>query len=67
MHEERFVLAFREVDDAHEQGEALERGCRLAVRVVDVRTESVHEGVDEEGSEVFDDEDGAPGYLGAWR
>jgi hypothetical protein len=51
------------VNDAHEEGELLQRGCRRGGAVDDGPCE-VHEGMDEEGSEVFDNEHGAPGDLG---
>lgn len=39
-------------------------GDVLAVMVVEVGADQVDEGVDEEGAEVFDEEDGAPSDLG---
>ena len=35
--------------------------------VVEVGADEVDEGVNEEGADVFDEEDGAPCDLGAWR
>jgi len=54
------------VEDAHCEGKFLQRGSGHA-GVVDVGTEEEDERVYEEGAKVFDDEDGAPGYLGAWE
>jgi hypothetical protein len=33
---------------------------------VEERSGEVHEGVDEKGTEIFDDENGAPGDLGSY-
>ena len=66
MHEQRLELAFREVDDAHEQRESLQRGRRRGGGV-DVGAQEVDKRVEEERADVFGDEDCAPGYLGAWR
>jgi hypothetical protein len=64
VHEDSFKFALREVDDAHEECEFLEaRGGGACA--VDERAREVHERVDQEGPEVFDDEDGAPGDLRA--
>lgn len=62
MYEQRLVFALCKVNDAHEEREGLERGGRGGC-VVDVGSEEVDEWVDEQRAEVFDDEDGAPGYL----
>lgn len=64
MHEKRLVLALCEVNHTHEECERLERRSWRR-RSVDDRTAEVDERVDEEGSEVFDDEDGSPGDLRA--
>jgi hypothetical protein len=67
--EEGFEFALGEVQDDEDHGEELGGGGRGdvdAVVVVEVWADQVDEGVDEEGAEVLDEEDGAPGYLGAW-
>lgn len=64
--EDGFQLALEEVQRDHPEGEGLEgRGALVeGGEGVDVRAEVVEDGVDEEGAEVFDYEDGAPGDLG---
>lgn len=60
MDEEGFELAFEEVEGQEDAGEGLQVGG-LGRRVgVDVGACEVEERVDEEGAEVFDDEDGSP-------
>lgn len=63
--EQRFELALEEVEGEEDAGEGLQVGG-LGRRVgVDVGAGEVEERVDEEGAEVFDDEDGSPGDLEA--
>ena len=59
MYEECLELALGEVNDAHQERELLKLGRRRR-GAVDERTAEVDEWVDEEGSKVFDDEDGSP-------
>lgn len=59
MDKERLEFAFCEVDHTHEECELLEVGGRCA-SAVDVWPSEIHEWVDEEGPEIFHDEDGAP-------
>lgn len=59
MDEEGFKLALSKVSDAHEEGELLELR-RRGRGAVDEGAAEVDERVDEEGSKVLDDEDGAP-------
>ena len=48
-----------------DEGEGLEgRGGDIAGGRVEVGTQGVDKGVDEDGAEVLDHEDGAPGDLG---
>lgn len=61
MDEQRFELAFEEVEGYERAGEVAEEGGRVGRGGEEV----VEEGVDEQGTEVFEDEDEAPGYLGA--
>ena len=65
MDEERFELALEEVEDGEDEGERLKRGGGSVGRV-DCWAQEVDEGVDEEGAEVLDYENGAPGDLGTW-
>lgn len=59
MHEKCLVLTLRKVQDAHEEREFLERrGWRRSA--IENWASEVHQWMDEEGSEVFDDEDGSP-------
>lgn len=62
MHVEGFVLALEEVADDHGHREVLGRRewSRIAV---DIGADEEEEGVDEDGSEVFEDEDCNPGHL----
>ncbi len=64
--EEGFEFAFDEVEGDGYAGEGLEGRGRGGGSAVDVGAEEVEEGVDEEGTEVFDDEDGSPCDLRAW-
>lgn len=59
MDEEGLELALCKMGNAHEEGKLLElRGRRRSA--IDEGAAEVDERVDEEGSEVFDDEDGSP-------
>lgn len=63
--EEGLELAFDKVEHDHPEGEGLE-GRRTLVegrKSVNVWAEVVEDRMDQEGSEVFDDEDGTPGDL----
>lgn len=60
--EEGFQLAFQEVQGYEGAGEGLEEGWRGWTR-----EKEVEERVDEEGTEVFEDVNEAPGYLRACR
>jgi hypothetical protein len=60
---ESLELALCKVYDAHQQCKLLELRRRRR-GAVNERTTEVDERVDEEGSEVFDDEDSSPGDLG---
>jgi hypothetical protein len=72
VHEDCLVLALQEVqgqqaaDEELYVGEGGESGERLVEGEVQQRSEGEEEeGWDQEGAEVFDDEDGAPGDLGS--
>jgi hypothetical protein len=64
--EEGFEFAFEEVEGDEGAGEGLEGRGSGAGGFVDVGSGEVEERVDEEGAEIFDDKDGAPGDLEAW-
>lgn len=65
VHEERFELALDEVQDHHGEGQPLgSRHGRVAI-FVQVGTQSDDQDVEEDGAEVFNEEDGPPGNLGA--
>ena len=59
MHKERLKLALSKMNDAHGECECLELRGR-GRSTVDQRTAVVDERMDDEGSEVLDDEDGSP-------
>lgn len=59
-----FVFALEKVCDDHGHCEVLGGGKRRRV-AVDIGTNDEEEGVDEDGSEVFEDEDCDPGHLWA--
>lgn len=69
VHDECFELALHEMDEHHDQTQGLEIGWwwhsgeGVGRQGVYLRAEKVDEWVDEDGAEVFDDEDGAPGDL----
>jgi hypothetical protein len=65
VYKDGLVFALRKMQHAHYEGELLELrgGFRGAV---EERSGEVHEGVDEKGTEIFDDENGAPGDLGSY-
>jgi len=65
--EEGFEFAFDEVEGDGYAGEGLQGRGRGVGAGVYVGAEEVEEWVDEEGAEVFDDEDGAPCDLRAWK
>lgn len=67
--EDGFQLALEEVQCDHPEGEGLKGGGALVEgrELVDVGAKVVEDRVDEKGSEVFDDEDGAPCDLRTWR
>lgn len=67
VHEQGLELAFEVVDHDQGAGEGLQGGRLGRCRLVDVGSQVVDEGVDEEGAGVFDEEDGAPIDLRAWR
>ena len=62
--EEGFELALGEVDHDEDQRERLEVGCATACGA-GVGEVEVEEGMDQEGAEIFDEEDCAPLYLRA--
>jgi hypothetical protein len=69
VHEEGLILALQEVQGQEKAHEELQVGG-LGEGLVEVEVDQVAEGEeeeswDQEGSEVFDDEDGAPCDLGA--
>lgn len=64
MDEDGLVLALCKVEDTHEQRELLQLRSR-SVGTIDERASEVHKRVDEERTEVLDDEDRSPGDLGA--
>lgn len=64
MDVESFVLALDEVGHDHGHGEVLGAGEGAGVGV-DVGSDKDVEGVDQDGSEVFEDEDCDPGHLWA--
>ena len=66
VHEEGLELALGEVQRDEPQREGLQVGGRArGGRAVDGGPQEVDQRVDEQGPEVFDQEDGAPGDLGA--
>ena len=64
MHEQCFEFALGKMYNAHKKREFLERR-RGRGGAVDNRAGEVNERVNEKRAEVFDDEDGTPGYLRA--
>lgn len=64
MDEDGLVLALCKVEDTHQERELLQL-CSRSVGTVDERTSEVHKRVNEERTEVLDDEDCSPGDLGA--
>ena len=67
MHEEGFELALDEVRDEHGEGEPLGvgEGRGRGDAFVEVGTGEDDGYVEEDGAEVFEEEDGLPGDLGA--
>ena len=63
--EQGFEFAFEEVESYEGEGEGLEVGWSGAVG--EVGEDGVEEGVDEEGTGIFDKEDGLPCYLWTCR
>lgn len=66
MDKQGFVFAFDEVEDDHRHRELL-GGRERAIVVIDVASCKEEGQVDEDGSGVFDDEDGEPRDLEAWK
>lgn len=62
MNEKRLELSLGKVQNTHEERELLQLRSRY-ISTVNIRASQVHERVDEEGTEIFDDEDGSPGDL----
>jgi len=66
VHEQRLQFSLQKVKCDGDARQGLQGGGRGAGVLVDIGAQEVEQWVDEEGAEVFDYEDGAPGYLGAW-